>query len=243
MPQYRILENRPLAKDIYRLQLGGDTTAIKRAGQFVNIQLPNFYLRRPISIADYNESSITLIYKVLGEGTKAMSSFSEGLTLDVLVGLGNGFTLEDNYKQSMLVGGGVGIPPLYRLACDLSKRGEQPIIILGFNTKQDVFYVKEFSEIPNAKVYVATRDGTYGRKGDVIELIQSLDETVDYLYSCGPIPMLKSLYQLGIRGQFSLEERMGCGFGACMGCSCKTKKGNERICYEGPVFYKEDLLW
>ncbi len=245
MTQFRVIEHKPLAKDIYRLELGGDTSAVKRAGQFVNLQLKDFYLRRPISIADYNDNSLTLIYKVLGEGTKVMTKLSEGADLDILVGLGNGFDSTQNYKQAILVGGGVGVPPLYRLAKDLAQKGEKPIIILGFNTAEDIFYLDEFASIPNAKVYVATMDGSYGVRGTVIDLINSLEDQnkVDYLYACGPTPMLKALHRLGLKGQFSLEERMGCGFGACMGCSHKMKSGAKRICYEGPVFSNEELLW
>ncbi len=240
-----IEENTALTRSIYRLRVSGNTSSIRRAGQFVNIQLPNFYLRRPISISSYDKYSITLIYKTLGEGTEYLTKMKQGEGLDLLVGLGNGFDLSISSKRPLLVGGGVGIPPLYQLALDLSEKGKRPIVVLGFNTAEEIFYQEEFSKIPNCKVYVATMDGSFATKGTVINLIEkeNLLQKSDYLYSCGPMAMLRALYELDIRGQFSLEERMGCGFGSCMGCTCKTKTGYKRVCHEGPVFLKEDLLW
>ncbi len=245
MNQYKILEHEPLAKGVYRLKLEGDTSKITRAGQFVNIKLPNFYLRRPISIAHYDETTITLIYKVLGEGTEQMTALSLGSSLDMLVGLGNGFDLSVEYKQAVLVGGGVGVPPLYRLALELSAKGQSPIVVLGFNRAEDIFYLEEFSAIPRAKVYIATMDGSVGQEGTVLDVFPHIEEKLklDYIYACGPTPMLQALHKLGIRGQFSLEERMGCGFGACMGCTHKMNGGYKRVCHEGPVFTHEQLLW
>ncbi len=245
--KYTIAENRPIAQSIYLLRVVGDTSLISRAGQFVNIQLPNFYLRRPISVATYDSSSITLIYKVLGEGTEQMTYLKEGTQLDMLSGLGNGFDADVLCDSPLLVGGGVGVPPLYHLAKTLSQKHSQINVVLGFNQKDDIFYEKEFADIPNTKVHIATMDGSFGTKGTVVDVIKSLTkkgQELDYLFSCGPTPMLKALYsELSIDGQFSLEERMGCGFGGCMGCSHQTKDGYKRVCKEGPVFYKKELLW
>ncbi len=243
--RFIIEENTALTRSIYKLRVSGKSLSGLRAGQFVNIQIPNFYLRRPISISSYDEHSLTLIYKVLGEGTEHLSQMKQGESLDLLIGLGNGFDQSVATERPMLVGGGVGIPPLYQLALDLSAKGKSPVIVLGFNTREEIFYKEEFAQIPNCQVYLATMDGSFATKGTVIDLIQeeNLLQDCDYLYTCGPMPMLKALYKLDIAGQFSLEERMGCGFGACMGCSCKTKTGHKRVCHEGPVFLKEDLLW
>lgn len=235
---YIIDSNIKIAQNVYKMILLGDTTSISRPGQFINISISGLYLRRPISICDWDENSITIIYKVVGKGTEKMSEMHPGESLNVLTGLGNGFNVENSGKRPLLVGGGVGVPPLYKLAKELNN----PIIVLGFNSKDDVFYVDEFKKI-TPDVYVATADGTYGEKGFVTDVIKNLKD-YDYTYSCGPEPMLKALYDAtDVSGEYSFEERMGCGFGACMGCSCKTKYGNKRICKEGPVLVKEEIIW
>ncbi len=242
---YKIAENKQIAHQVYKMTLLGDTSLIKNAGQFVNIKIPNYYLRRPISISNYDNKSITLIYKILGNGTKYLSTFKKGDNLDLLVGLGNGFDTNVKTYKPLIVGGGVGVPPLYRLTTELIKKGVNPIVVLGFNSKEDVFYKKEFENLENTKVYIATLDGTLGTKGNVIDVIKNINKTTnpDYLFTCGPIPMLKALSKLSVKGQFSFEERMGCGFGGCMGCTHKTKEGYKRICLEGPVLNKEEIIW
>ena len=239
---YKIISNRLLADKVYEMILEGDTSAISAPGQFINIKLDGFYLRRPISICDYNEKTITIIYKVVGHGTLIMSAMTQGQELDVLVGLGNGFDITLSGQAPIVIGGGVGVPPMYNLAKQLIKDGKQVTAILGFNTEKEVFYKEEFEKI-GAKVIVTTADGSYGIKGFVTDGIKTLD-SYSYFYTCGPEPMLKALYDTTTtEGEFSFEERMGCGFGACMGCSCKTKYGNKRICKDGPVLKKEEIIW
>ena len=209
------------------------------AGQFVNIKLDGLYLRRPISVCDYENDTLTIVYKVVGKGTEQMSQMTSG-SLDVLTGLGNGYNIDNNAQNVLLLGGGVGVPPLYNLAKKLINSGKKVCVILGFNTKSEVFYENEFKEL-GADVTVATADGSYGVKGFVTDAIP---ENYDYFYTCGPEPMLKAVYKFTkTSGQFSFEERMGCGFGACMGCSCKTLTGYKRICKDGPVLEKEEILW
>ena len=218
----------------------GDTSHITSPGQFVNVKLDGFYLRRPISVCDCQGDTLTLVYKVVGKGTEAMSRMTEG-KLDILTGLGNGYDLTLSGNKPLLLGGGVGVPPLYLLAKELIKEGKEVSVILGFNTKDEIFYEEEFKAI-GAKVTVATADGSYGVKGFVTNAMEGLDYT--HFYTCGPEPMLKAVCKASVTsGQLSFEERMGCGFGACMGCSCKTLTGNKRICKEGPVMKKEEILW
>ena len=237
---FDIVENTPLTRDVYKMVLVGDTSAITASGQFVNIQLDGLYLRRPISVCDCEGNSLTLLYKVVGKGTEQMSKMKDG-KLDVLTGLGNGYDLSKSGEKPLLIGGGVGVPPLYMLAKKLVKEGKEVSVILGFNTKDEIFYEEEFKAL-GVKVYVTTVDGSYGIKGFVTEAMKNIDYT--YFYTCGPEPMLKAVYSASeTSGQFSFEERMGCGFGACMGCSCKTITGYKRICKEGPVLVKEDILW
>lgn len=239
---YKIKSNRLLADRVYEMVLEGGTSAISAPGQFINIKLDGFYLRRPISICDFDDKTITIIYKVVGHGTDAMSNMTQGQELDVLVGLGNGFDISLSGQAPAVIGGGVGVPPMYNLAKQLIKEGKQVTAILGFNTKSEVFYKEEFEKI-GAKVIVTTADGSDGIKGFVTDGIKTLDN-YSYFYTCGPEPMLKALYDAtNTEGQFSFEERMGCGFGACMGCSCKTKYGNKRICKDGPVLKKEEIIW
>ncbi len=223
--------------------LQGDTQYVTRAGEFVNIALEGKFLRRPISVCDYDEKTITLLYDVVGEGTKAMSQMKEGAELDLLTGLGNGFSEERECRRPALLGGGVGCAPLYNLAKKFLARGVKPVVILGFNSEKDVVSADMFEAI-GAELYIATVDGSVGTKGFVTDVIREQGLECDYFYACGPMPMLKALCR-GVEwpGEVSLDERMACGFGVCMCCSVETKSGNKRICKEGPVFYKEDLIW
>ncbi len=238
---YEITENIRIAKDIYKMILAGDTSDITKPGQFINIQLEGRYLRRPISVCDYDENTITIIYKVVGGGTEDMSLMLPGTKLDILIGLGNGFDTSKCAGGALLIGGGVGVPPMYNLAKTLISEGKSVCVILGFNTSEDVFYSEEFQAL-GAKVYVATADGSVGTKGFVTDVMKNL--TYSYFFTCGPEPMFKAIEKLAsTSGQYSFEERMGCGFGACMGCSCKTKYGNKRICKDGPVLEREEIIW
>ena len=236
---FEITENIKLTDNVLRMSLKGDTQGI-RAGQFVNIQLKGKYLRRPISVYDVNEDILTIIYKVVGHGTEQMSEMLPGEKLDILTGLGNGYNLELSGEKPVLLGGGVGVPPMYYLAKKLVAEGKKVSVVLGFNTKSEVFCEEEFKNLGCA-VTVCTADGSYGKKGFVTD---ALPEEYTYFYTCGPEPMLKAVYKATkTSGEFSFEERMGCGFGACMGCSCKTITGYKRICKEGPVMKKEEILW
>ena len=238
-----VTKNEALTPLIYEMKLAGDVSGVTRAGQFVEIALDGLYLRRPISVCNYEEGELTLIYKVVGKGTDLMSQMAEGTQLDVLTGLGNGFNIEHECKKPLLVGGGVGVPPLYRLTRDLIAQGKDVTVVLGFNTEAEIFYAEKFEEA-GGKVIIATADGSVGIKGFVTNAIAESGVEADYFYSCGPLPMLKALCQsLEIDGEVSLEERMGCGFGICMGCSIQTTKGAKRVCKEGPVFKKEEVIW
>ena len=229
--KYKILSNDALTEDVYKMVLGGDTQYITAPGQF---------LRRPISVCDYSDDTITIIYKVVGEGTEQMKSLAVGEVLDVLTGLGNGYDISKSTKP-LLIGGGVGVPPMYNLAKALIKDGQKVSVVLGFNTAKEIFYEQEFKAL-GCDTYVTTVDGSYGIKGFVTDAMKDID--YDYFYTCGPLPMFKAVYNATeTSGQFSFEERMGCGFGACMGCSCKTKYGNKRICKDGPVLVKEEVIW
>ncbi|MBE7016667.1 MAG: dihydroorotate dehydrogenase electron transfer subunit [Ruminococcaceae bacterium] len=238
---YTISENTRLAEGIYRMVLSGDSSACTAPGQFINIKLDGFYLRRPISVCDWDESSITIIYKVLGRGTEMMTSLPLGTELDVLTGLGNGYDLSKSGDKPLLIGGGVGIPPLYNACRQLIAQGKKPTVILGFNSSADMFYVDEFAAL-GADVLISSADGSVGVKGFVTDVMKDLDYT--YFYTCGPTAMLKAIDAIAkTSGELSFEERMGCGFGACMGCSCKTKYGNKRICKDGPVLVREEIVW
>lgn len=237
---YKVLYNFELAPKVFRMVLEGDTSALIAPGQFVNVKLEGKFLRRPISVCDYDDKTITIIYKVVGSGTEQMSKMAQGETLDLLVGLGNGFNPEKSGENPLLIGGGVGIPPLYNLCKELIKAGSKPTVILGFNTKSEVFYEDAF-KVLGAEVKVTTVDGSYGIKGFVTD---AMDMPYSYFFTCGPMPMFKAIEaKATTSGQYSFEERMGCGFGACMGCSCKTKYGNKRICKDGPVLYREEIIW
>jgi len=237
---FEIIENIPLTSNVYKMKLRGDTSDITAAGQFVNIKLDGLYLRRPVSVCDLDGDVLTIIYKVVGKGTEAMSELKSG-KLDVLTGLGNGYDLSLSGDAPLLLGGGVGVPPMYLLAKRLIAEGKKVSVILGFNTKDEVFYKDEFEAL-GADVTVTTVDGSLGVKGFVTDAAKDINYS--YFYTCGPEPMLKAIYSsLKTSGQFSFEERMGCGFGACMGCSCKTITGYKRICKDGPVLTKEEILW
>ncbi len=237
-----IKENVCIAKNVYKMILTGDISGITASGQFVNIQLDGHFLRRPISVCDYTENSLTIIYKVVGKGTELMSSYTAGKELDVLTGLGNGYDIDKSGESPLLIGGGVGVPPLYNLCKKLIAQGKKPTVIIGFNTAEEVFYEKEYAKL-GARVFVTTVDGSYGTKGFVTDVFEKAGNYT-YTYCCGPEPMLKAVYAKSITsGEYSFEERMGCGFGACMGCSCKTKYGNKRICKDGPVLVKEEIIW
>ena len=238
---YEIKSNKKLTESIFQMVLIGDTSSITAPGQFINIKLDGFYLRRPISICDYDDSTITIIYKVVGEGTEVMSKMNSGEKLDVLCGLGNGFDTSKSLDKPVLIGGGVGVPPMYNLCKKLIAERKKVTVILGFNKEEEVFYEDEFKKL-GADVKVTTVDGSYGIKGFVTDALK--DTEYDYFYTCGPMPMFKAVEATAITsGQYSFEERMGCGFGACMGCSCKTKYGNKRICKDGPVLEREEIIW
>ncbi len=239
---YRVVSNVALTDSIYEMKLEGDTQYITAPGQFINIEIEGCYLRRPISVSDYAEGEITIIYKVVGEGTTKMSQMGEGTQLDILTGLGNGFSTMARTARPLLVGGGVGIPPLYNLCRVLTSNGKTPTVVLGFNRREEAFMVERFEAL-GARVIVTTVDGSMGTKGFVTSALSDVE--FDYIYTCGPIPMLKALYDAtpNVAGEFSFEERMGCGFGACVGCTCKTKYGYKRICKDGPVLDREEIIW
>ena len=237
---FEVLSNEALTDNVFQMILAGDTSHITNCGQFVNIQLDGMFLRRPISVCDYDENTLTIIYKVVGKGTEAMSAMKAGTKLDLLTGLGNGYDLTLAGDRPVLLGGGVGVPPMYHLAKKLRQAGKSVSVILGFNTAAEIFYEEAFRAL-GCQVTVTTVDGSYGVKGFVTD---ALPENYSYFYTCGPEPMLKAVYRAtNTSGQMSFEERMGCGFGACMGCSCKTITGYKRICKDGPVMKKEEILW
>ena len=238
---YEIASNEPLTDSVWRMVLVGDTQYLTAPGQFVNIAIEGCYLRRPISVCDYDEKSITLIYKVVGRGTEIMSRMQPGEKLDVLTGLGNGFSTAATTESPVLVGGGVGVPPLYNLAKKLQAAGKRVQVVLGFNRADEIFYAEEFAAL-GVDVHIATVDGSVGIKGFVTDAMKEME--FDYVYTCGPLPMLKAIYAATeCDGEYSFEERMGCGFGACMGCSCQTKKGSKRICKEGPVLKRDEIIF
>ena len=235
---FEVLTNRNIAKNVYEMTLSGDVSKITRAGQFVNIKIDGLFLRRPVSVCDYGENFLKIIYKVVGKGTEKMSAMRRGTKLDILTGLGNGYDLDVKARRPALIGGGVGAPPLYGLAKRLLADGREIEICLGFNTASDAFWLDAFFAL-GAPVRVATLDGSLGQKGFATDLPAS----ADYVYACGPWPMLRAAHGLGLPGQYSLEERMACGFGACMGCTIQTAAGPRRVCKDGPVFRGEDILW
>lgn len=245
--EFIIKENEPVTDTIYRLVLecGAGEHGITAPGQFINIKIDGLFLRRPISICDWTETTVTVIYKVVGKGTELLKTYEPGRQLNALSALGNGFAPARAGKRLLLIGGGVGVPPLYGLCRKLVEAGARPTVILGFNTEHDAFYIEEFREL-GAEVLVASADGSIGQRGFVTDVVQSLSEPATFFYTCGPEPMLRALDKAlpdGLEGQMSFEERMGCGFGACMGCSCETKYGAKRICKDGPVLERSEILW
>ena len=240
--KYKIKSNQQIAKNVYEMVLEGDTTYIVRPGQFINIELDGCYLRRPISVCDYDEKTITIIYKIVGNGTEKMATFEPGQILDILTGLGNGFEVKRSGEKPLLIGGGVGTPPMYNLCKKLVEQGKNPVVVLGFGNVDDVFYEEKFKEM-GVEIHISTVDGSYGVKGFVTDIVKDLKDYT-YYYTCGPKNMLKAVYDTATTdGELSFEEKMGCGFGACMGCTCETTKGNKRICKEGPVLKKEEIIW
>lgn len=231
---------KKLQNDIYAMTLLGDFSEVNAPGQFINIHIDGFYLRRPISICCYNDTSLTILFKSVGEGTEKLSRMTKGDSVDVLYPLGNGFDITKSGKKPLLVGGGIGVPPLYGLAEAMVEKGIIPQVVMGFNSSEDLILEEKFKAI-GINPIVTTVDGSVGTKGFVTDAMKELD--YDYIYTCGPEPMLKAVYDIAPDGQFSFEARMACGFGACMGCSCETKYGSKRICKDGPVLYKEEIVW
>ena len=237
----KVISNKKIAKNTYESILEGDVSDVTAAGQFVNIKLDGFFLRRPISVCEVDGNKLTIIYKAVGQGTEKMAEAEVGTEWQTLTGLGNGYDLTESGERPLLLGGGAGVPPMYELCKRLVGEGKSPTVILGFGSADEVFYKEKFAAL-GAKVIVCTADGTEGIKGFVTDGMKDVDYT--YFYTCGPEPMLKAVYKATkTSGQFSFEERMGCGFGACMGCSCKTITGYKRICKDGPVLRKEEILW
>lgn len=237
---YTVTGNQELAPGVWEMSLAGDTSPITTPGQFINIKLDGFFLRRPISVCDWDSRGLTIIYKVVGKGTAAMRAMQPGQELDVLSGLGNGFDVAKCGQRTVVIGGGAGVPPMYGLAKRLLAAGKAPSAVLGFNTESEIFYEDQFRKL-GIETVVTTVDGSYGQKGFVTD---ALPENYDYFCACGPLPMLKAVYNASsTSGLLSFEERMGCGFGACMGCSCKTKYGSKRICKDGPVLEKGEIIW
>lgn len=237
-----LTSRRRLTADVFELRFAGDASAVSRPGQFVNIRLPERFLRRPISVCDWEAGSLTLICRVLGAGTRELCGYEPGTEFDMLTGLGNGYDVDASPQRPVLIGGGVGVPPLYGLAKALLAKGITPVSALGFNTAAEQFYVEEFRAL-GCEVLLATADGSAGEKGLVTALVEKTD--CDYCFCCGPTPMLKGVYGLPqlTGGQYSFEERMGCGFGACVGCTVRTTGGPRRVCADGPVFRKEEIVW
>ncbi len=238
---FTVISNEKIAKNTYKMLLSGNTED-GRPGQFVNIKIDGFFLRRPISVCDIEENTLTLIYKTVGAGTDKLSKTEKGEKLDILAFLGNGYDLSKSGEAPLLIGGGVGVPPLFLLAKKLVKEGKKPTAILGFNSADEIFLKDEFEAI-GVKTFIATADGSVGTRGFVTDVMKNTD-IYTYFYTCGPEPMLRAVYgESKTDGEFSFEERMGCGFGACVGCTCKTKYGNKRICRDGPVLSKEEIIW
>lgn len=238
---FEITENRKIAENTYLMVLKGDTGDITASGQFINIKIDGLFLRRPISVCDFDSETVTVIYKAVGVGTEAMAKMQAGERLDVLTGLGNGYDLSKSGDRPLLLGGGAGVPPMYMLAKLLVAEGKKVSVVLGFNSKEEIFFADRFEAL-GCDVTVCTADGSVGVKGFVTDAMVKIDYT--YFYTCGPEPMLRAVDKVAVTsGQLSFEERMGCGFGACMGCSCKTKYGNKRICKDGPVLQREEIIW
>ncbi len=238
---FTVISNKRIAKNTFEINLSGDTTGMEAPGRFVNIKLEGFYLRRPISVCNVEKERLILIYKVVGGGTEYMSTLKEGTKSNLLTDLGNGFDTQKSGKSPLLIGGGCGVPPLYLLAKTLVSQGKEVTVIMGFNTRDEVFWEENFKAL-NVRTIITTLDGTYGIMGYAADAMTDCRYT--YTFACGPQAMLRAVYNTSVTsGQYSFEERMGCGFGACMGCSCKTLYGTKRICKEGPVLEKEEIIW
>ena len=238
-----VAELTPLTKDVYSMTLKGECSDIERPGRFINITVPGFYLRRPISISSWNEKELTIVFRVVGGGTAELAAMEEGTKLDVLMPLGNGFdisSLGDYVRNPVITGGGIGVPPMYGLAKEMVEKGISPDVILGFNTADEIIMADDFRELGIEPV-ITTVDGSAGIKGFVTDAMK--DKAYDYAFACGPAPMLKAVYDIVPDGQFSFEARMACGFGACMGCTMETVTGYKRVCKDGPIFYKEEIKW
>ena len=238
-----VAELTPLTKDVYSMTLKGECSDIERPGRFINITVPGFYLRRPISISSWNEKELTIVFRVVGGGTAELAAMEEGTKLDVLMPLGNGFdisSLGDYVRNPVITGGGIGVPPMYGLAKEMVEKGISPDVILGFNTADEIIMADDFRELGIGPV-ITTVDGSAGIKGFVTDAMK--DKAYDYAFACGPAPMLKAVYDIVPDGQFSFEARMACGFGACMGCTMETVTGYKRVCKDGPIFYKEEIKW
>ena len=238
-----VAELTPLTKDVYSMTLKGECSDIERSGRFINITVPGFYLRRPISISSWNEKELTIVFRVVGGGTAELAAMEEGTKLDVLMPLGNGFdisSLGDYVRNPVITGGGIGVPPMYGLAKEMVEKGISPDVILGFNTADEIIMADDFRELGIEPV-ITTVDGSAGIKGFVTDAMK--DKAYDYAFACGPAPMLKAVYDIVPDGQFSFEARMACGFGACMGCTMETVTGYKRVCKDGPIFYKEEIKW
>lgn len=239
---FKIVSNKKLTNDVFEMKLIGDTAEIKRPGQFVEVELKERFLRRPISVCNVSGDTLTLIYKTVGVGTEQMSQMGCGESLDLLTGLGNGYEFSNSGNMPVLIGGGVGVPPMYLLAKRLLEQGKKPTMIMGFNKKSEIFYEDEFKAL-GMDVLVTTADGSYGIKGFVTDGMRTLDAP-SFVYACGPLPMLRAVYaETEIPGEYSFEQRMGCGFGACMGCTTMTKNGPKRICKDGPILSREEIIW
>lgn len=240
---FEIRDNRKIAEGTYRMELAGDCSCITAPGQFVNIALEGKYLRRPISMCSVHGDTLTLVYKTQGDGTRQMACMLPGKKLELLTGLGNGFRLDCSGQTPLLIGGGAGVAPMFGLAEALKAQGKTPIAVLGFNTASEICMVSEFSAL-DVPVCISTADGSVGIKGFVTDVLPTIEVHYDYVYVCGPEPMLKAVYNADdTDGQFSFEARMACGFGACMGCSCETKYGTKRICRDGPVLERGEIRW
>ncbi len=241
--KFTVIDNRPIGANTMMMLLEGPTDEFTAPGQFINIAVPGFTLRRPISVCDIDGDTLTIVYDIVGHGTESLSEMAPGTVLDILPALGNGFDMSRCGERPVLLGGGVGCPPIYSLAKNMIEADILPTVVLGFNSDDRMIMIEQFENL-DIPFYVATVDGSYGSKGYVTDVIREEALNPDYFYACGPLPMLRALCsQLDIPGQLSLEARMACGFGACMCCSLETKKGPKRICKEGPVFDKEDLIW
>ena len=237
---FEIRSNIALTDSVYKMVLVGDTSDITNCGQFVNIQLDGLFLRRPISVCDYDAETLTIVYKVVGKGTEQMAAMVSGEKLDILTGLGNGYDLTLAGEKPVLLGGGVGVPPMFNLCKKLIAEGKRPQVVLGFNAASEIFLAEDFRAL-GVEVHIATADGSVGTRGFVTDVIRNLGYT--YFYSCGPMPMFRAMEQvMTTSGQYSFEERMGCGFGACMGCTIQVKSGYKRVCKDGPVFFREEVF-